>query len=120
MAYELDPSHQFGNYNDLPKYTNLCATCGYNIINILDTETGKIVKRFNDDLLMNKNKESFNCLAWSILNNNVSVLAGAGAHGQVKIIVPKYSSCFARIDAHSSPITCLLFHYKYSNILLSN
>ncbi|CAF0706544.1 unnamed protein product [Brachionus calyciflorus] len=119
VAFEIDQEHVFGFLDNIPKYTNLFATCGNNIVNIIDSETGKIIKRFNDDLLMNRNKESFNCLAWSILNKNVSVLACAGAHGQIKIIVPKYSSCFSRIDAHTAPITCLLFHYKYSDILLS-
>lgn len=103
----------------VPNYTNLCATCGHNIVNIIDTDSGKIIKRFNDDLLMNRSKESFNCLAWTTINN-ASVLAAAGSHGQIKIIVPKYSSCFARIDAHTMPITCLLIHTKYPNIILSN
>ncbi|RNA31366.1 DEAD box ATP dependent RNA helicase [Brachionus plicatilis] len=117
-AFELSAENELSDINRVPKYTNLCATCGHNIINIMDTDSGKIIKRFNDDLLMNRNKESFNCLAWTILNN-LSVLVAAGSHGQIKIIVPKYSSCFARIDAHTMPITSLLFHYKYPNIILS-
>lgn len=118
-AFEVNTQIEFNGLDDIPKYTNLCATCGHNIINFIDTDSGKILKRFNDDLLINRNKESFNCLAWTNINN-LSVLAAAGSHGQIKIIVPKYSSCFARIDAHRMPITCLLFHYKYPNILLSN
>lgn len=118
-AFELSTEIEINSFGVLPKYTNLCATCGHNIINIIDTDNGKILKRFNDDLLMNRNKESFNCLAWTNINN-LSILAAAGTHGQIKIIVPKYSSCFARIDAHTMPITCLLFHYQYPNIILSN
>jgi hypothetical protein len=43
----------------LPDYTNLCATCGLNVINIIDVETGKIVKRFSDEMFQNKTKEVF-------------------------------------------------------------
>ena len=41
----------------LPNYTNLCATCGNNIINLIDVDSGKIVKRFVDDMHQNRTKE---------------------------------------------------------------
>ena len=39
-----------------PIYTNLCATCGHNIINLIDVESGKILQRFVDDMVFNKTK----------------------------------------------------------------
>jgi hypothetical protein len=45
------------NLNTSPTYTNLSATCGNNVINLIDVETGKIVKRFVDDMVFNKSKE---------------------------------------------------------------
>lgn len=56
-------------------------------------------------------------LAWTVINGS-SVLVAGGEHGQIKVILPKYSSCLARIDAHQHPIRSLLFDYKYKNILL--
>lgn len=57
VAFELSPSQATLTVDDKPMYTNICATCGQNIINLIDTDTGKIVKRFNDDMFMNKTKE---------------------------------------------------------------
>lgn len=55
-AFELDPSVEIvGTLCEPLTYTNLVATCGLNILNLIDTETGKIVKRFSDDV--NKSKE---------------------------------------------------------------
>lgn len=57
-AYEIDPSATFtGTLNEVLAYTNICATCGLNVVNLIDTETGKVVKRFNDDAFMNRVKE---------------------------------------------------------------
>lgn len=62
--------------------------------------------------------KSYNCLSWTKIKNT-SVLAAAGKHGQIKIILPKYSACLARIDAHNGQINQLVFHHKYPNILFS-
>jgi hypothetical protein len=101
-----------------PNYTNICATCGNNIINLIDIESGSIVNRFVDEMLHKKNKEVYNRLAWTIING-LSVLVGGGLHGHIKVILPKHSVCLSRIEAHKSQIKCLLFHYKYENILFS-
>ncbi len=47
------------NKNLLSKsvHTNLCATCGHNIINLIDVESGKILQRFVDDMVFNKTKD---------------------------------------------------------------
>ena len=34
-------------------FTNLCATCGQNLLNIIDTNSGQIVKRFRDTTILN-------------------------------------------------------------------
>lgn len=118
-AFELDPQVEIvGSLCEPLVYTNICATCGLNIVNLIDTETGKIVKRLADDTCVNKLKEVFYRLAWSVINKS-SVLVAAGEHGQLKIILPKYSSLIARVDAHSRPIRCLMFDYKHKNILYS-
>ena len=62
--------------------------------------------------------KSYNCLSWTKIKDT-SVLVAAGKHGQIKIILPKYSACLARIDAHKGHINQLVFHHKYPNILLS-
>lgn len=57
-AFELDPSVEIvGSLCEPLAYTNVCVTCGLNILNFIDTETGKIVKRFVDDGYVNKTKE---------------------------------------------------------------
>lgn len=57
-AFELSPDAEIsGTLSESLTYTNICATCGLNIINLIDTATGKIVKRFNDDAFVNKQKE---------------------------------------------------------------
>jgi WD40 repeat protein len=117
-AFELDgPAPD--NFLSMPKYTNLCATCGLNIVNIIDVNSGKIVKRFNDEVVMNRTKEVYNKVAWTH-TNGTSILVAGGLHGQVKIILPKFSMCISKIDAHASQIYGLKFHYKYSNILLTS
>ena len=59
-AFELAPDkNEFvGTLNETLSYTNICATCGLNIVNVIDTESGKIVKRFNDDAFVNRLKEA--------------------------------------------------------------
>lgn len=59
VAFELAPGHIWGRLDCFPNFTNLFATCGHNIVNIIDSESGKIVKRFNDDMLANRTKEVF-------------------------------------------------------------
>ena len=117
IAFELE-TEPTGDLNASPKYTNFCATCGSNIVNVIDVSTGKVVKRFNEESMVNRSKEVFNCVAWTHINGN-SYLVAAGLHGQVKVILPRFSICLAKIDAHNAPITCMLFHYKYPNILLT-
>ena len=56
-AFELADNKAFGNLNLAPIYTNICATCGENIINFIDVESGKVVKRFNDEAFINNSKE---------------------------------------------------------------
>lgn len=104
--------------DQLPTYSNIFATCGQNTINLIDATNGKVLQRFNDDLLLNQTKEVYNRLCWTILNQ-VSVLAAVGKHGQIKLIIPKHSACLSRIDAHMSEISAILFHPKHPNILLS-
>jgi len=55
VAFELAsvPS----SLEDIPAYTKMFATCGQYIINLIDSETGKIMKRFNDDHVNQKNKK---------------------------------------------------------------
>lgn len=38
-------------------HTNIVATCGLNIVNFIDTETGKVVKRFNDEMTIRGNQD---------------------------------------------------------------
>ncbi len=40
-------------------YTNLFATCGSNMVNFINAETGKVVKRFTDDFHIKHKKEVF-------------------------------------------------------------
>lgn len=47
------------------------------------------------------------------------MLVAGGSHGQIKVIVPKISTCVARIDSHDSPISSIIFHPKYSDIVLT-
>jgi hypothetical protein len=55
VAFELKDVNS--DLHVLPKYTNLFATCGANIINIIDTNTGKVMKRYTDEMTVNRNKE---------------------------------------------------------------
>ena len=57
VAFELALSPS-SDLNVLPKYTNLCATCGLNIVNIIDTNSGRIVKRYNDETMLRGTKEA--------------------------------------------------------------
>lgn len=107
-----------GKLDAMHSYTNICATCGNNIINLIDVESGKIVKRFVDEMVFNRSKEVYNRLAWTVIND-LSILVAGGLHGQIKVILPKHSVMLSRIDAHTSQIKCLLFHYRYTNILFS-
>lgn len=107
------------SFDQLPSYTDMFAACGQNMINLIDASTGKVLQRFNDDLFLNQSKEIYNCMAWTILGGT-SVLAAAGKHGQIKLIIPKHSVCLSRIDAHKTEITSVVFHPKYPNILLSS
>ena len=70
-----DAAFELASFNEsddrlyqLPSYTNLCATCGVNVINLIDVESGKIVKRFSDEMFQNKTKEVF-YLIYFILSN---------------------------------------------------
>lgn len=57
-AFELSPDVEIaGLLCETLTFTDICATCGLNIINFINTETGKIVKRFNDDGFVNRQKE---------------------------------------------------------------
>lgn len=116
--FEIDSNGNITFLGQLPTFTNIVATCGDNIINFIDTETGKIVKRFNDDFLMNGVKEVYTKLAWTRINGT-SILAAGGSHGQIKLILPKYSVCLNRVDAHKGQISALMFHYKLPNYLFS-
>jgi hypothetical protein len=53
-AFELADTNTFTNVEDSLSYTKFCATCGQNVVNIIDTESGKIVKRFRDEMTMNR------------------------------------------------------------------
>jgi hypothetical protein len=55
IAFELQSVSS--DLSVLPKYTNLFATCGQNIVNIIDANTGKVIKRYNDDTVVNRQKE---------------------------------------------------------------
>ncbi len=57
VAFEL-ASIRF-SLNDMPSYTNICATSGQNVINLIDVETGKILKRFSDEMCVNRVKEVY-------------------------------------------------------------
>jgi WD40 repeat protein len=116
--FEIAPNGYPTQLGHLPVYTNIAATCGDTIINFIDVETGKIIKRFNDDFIINNAKEVYSRLAWTNINGT-SILAAAGSHGQIKLILPKYSVCLNRVDAHKDPVLALIFHYKFPNILLS-
>jgi WD40 repeat protein len=116
--FEIAPNGYPTQLGHLPTFTNIAATCGDSIINFIDAETGKIIKRFNDDFKINNMKEIYSRLAWTNINGT-SILAAGGSHGQIKLILPKYSVCLNRVDAHKSQILALIFHYKFPNILLS-
>ena len=60
-----------------------------------------------------------NRVAWTHING-ASILVTGGLLGQIKIIVPTFSMCISKLDAHNGPISSLLFHYKYSDILLTS
>jgi hypothetical protein len=57
IAFELQSATS--DLSVLPKYTNLFATCGLNIVNIIDASTGKVTKRYNDESIVNRQKEVF-------------------------------------------------------------
>ena len=59
-AFEIAASESSGDASSSRKqlFTNLCATCGHTIINLIDVESGRIVKRFNDDYVHNGVKEA--------------------------------------------------------------
>jgi hypothetical protein len=100
------------------KYTNICATVGGPIINFVDVNTGHVVKRFVDSKLYNQSKEHFYRLEWTIIDN-VSYLAAAGLHGDIKLINFDKSECVLRLDAHDKQIHSIMFHTRHSNILFS-
>lgn len=108
-----------GSLDAAQKFTDTFASCGQNIINLIDARNGKILKRFNDDHMNQKGLKEVYCkLAWTVINEK-SVLVAGGKHGQVKVIMPHKNVCISRFDAHPGQIQCLLFHYKYSDMLLS-
>ena len=53
----FEPRIISGRLEAMPSYTNICATSGNNIINLIDVESGKIMKRFVDEMVFKKNKE---------------------------------------------------------------
>lgn len=52
-AFELASVRK--SFDEDQEYTNIFATCGGYIINFIDAESGKILKRFNDNHLNSKN-----------------------------------------------------------------
>lgn len=101
------------------KYTNIFATCGSNIVNFINAETGKVIKRFTDDFHIKHKKEVYTRLSWTLLNGNCSALAVSGKLGQLIVILPHKNACIARVNAHDSEINVLLFHCTFPNILLT-
>lgn len=117
VCFEL--SDMPGALGDAPKFTDTFATCGQNMINFIDARNGKILKRFNDDHMNQKGHKEVYCkLAWTIIHEK-SVLVAGGKHGQIKVIMPHKNVCISRFDAHVGQIQFLLFHHKYSDMLLT-
>lgn len=54
-AFEL--AYLNNSLDEQPSYTNVCATCGGNIVNLIDVTSKKIIKRFNDEQYLNGSQE---------------------------------------------------------------
>jgi hypothetical protein len=55
ISFEI--SNLANSFDSFPIYSDLFATCGQNIINLIDAQTGKVLQRFNDDSYINNSKE---------------------------------------------------------------
>jgi WD40 repeat protein len=106
----------------------IVATCGGNIVNIIDLKSLSVVKRYED----NNSLETFNCIAWRnftiIIKNakirDISLLAigctkKEGKHSNILLLNENnMNDCF-KIASHTNSVNCLLFHPKKRNLLFS-
>ncbi|KAJ8043187.1 Leucine-rich repeat and WD repeat-containing protein 1 [Holothuria leucospilota] len=99
------------------------ATCGSNIVCVVDCKTGIVLKKYQH----NKEKEEFYCIAWTTLEMDVdgkkkatNILAAAGTKGTIKLLHPQQLLCYAEIkmERKSKPINCISFHPSHPTWLI--
>lgn len=99
------------------------ATCGSNIVCVIDCKTGIVLKKYQH----NKEKEEFYCIAWTTLEMDVdgkkkatNILAAAGTKGTIKLLHPQQLLCYAEIkmERKSKPVNCITFHPSHPTWLI--
>ena len=108
--------------------SHLVATCGANIVNLIDLKTLSVYQRYED----NNSDETFNCIAWNDFIVNTSngrtrhlSLLCVGATKKINKLTnilflnADDVSDYLKIRGHSQSVNCLLFHPTQKNLLFS-
>ncbi|XP_013379781.1 leucine-rich repeat and WD repeat-containing protein 1 isoform X2 [Lingula anatina] len=102
--------------------TNIVATCGGDILCLLDCSTGKLMMRYKLP------KEHFFTVAWTTVCSSTSsgrgskrtnILATGGKLGIVHLIHPAQHLCYAELKGHTKYISSLLVHPEEPTWLFS-
>ncbi|XP_067130256.1 leucine-rich repeat and WD repeat-containing protein 1-like [Centruroides vittatus] len=89
--------------------TNIVATCGGNIICLIDCCSGRVVKRYKHPNLT----EEFFTLDWTVVTigtNKTTLLAAAGCNKEIHLLHPSQLVCYCSFKAHNRAVNFILFH----------
>lgn len=98
--------------------TNIVATCGGNIICLIDCQYGKIIKRYKHP---NLTEELFT-LDWTIITigtNKTTILAAGGCNKEIHLLHPSQLVCYHSFKAHNKAVNFILFHSTQPSWLFS-
>ncbi|RWS15016.1 leucine-rich repeat and WD repeat-containing protein 1-like isoform X1 [Dinothrombium tinctorium] len=98
---------------------NLVASCGGNIVCLIDCPTATVKKRYCDSNL----SENFYCMAWTAIPSNGKsedvILAVGGRERHIVLLHPDELICYCKFVAHDKDVNALLFHPKNPTWLFS-
>ncbi|XP_076334694.1 leucine-rich repeat and WD repeat-containing protein 1-like isoform X2 [Tachypleus tridentatus] len=100
--------------------TTIVATCGGNLVCLIDCESGRVIKRYKH---LNP-QEDFYTLCWTSVDtgrtgNNINLLAVGGRAKDICLLHPSQLICYHSYKAHTQSINSLLFHPTQTTWLLS-
>ncbi|XP_022257501.1 leucine-rich repeat and WD repeat-containing protein 1-like isoform X2 [Limulus polyphemus] len=100
--------------------TNTVATCGGNLVCLIDCESGRVIKRYKHINPL----EDFYTLCWTSVDtgktgNNINLLAVGGRAKDICLLHPSQLICYHSYKAHTQSINSLLFHPTQTTWLLS-